>query len=354
MKEKKISVVIGTRPQIIKSQPLISCLKSNKFKIDVIYTGQHYDYQLSKKFFQDLYLVKPDYNLGVGKGSAIQQTSKIILKLEKIFSKTNPDLVIVPGDTTSAIAGAFAASKMKIKLVHLEAGARSNQFYMAEEVNRRMIDHCSDILLAPTKGCLDNLKKESVYGKSYFVGDTMYDLFLKFYAKHNFNSYKKKTNPNQILVTIHRAENIENKKILNKILGVLNSLSKKGFSIIFPIHPHTEQKIKEFGLNFVGNKIPPAGYIDLMKIMAQSKMVMTDSGGLQKEAYWMGKPCVTFRENTEWVETLRVKANFLMPLSKKISIDKIIKISKIKVNPKSSLYGKGMASENISKIIRKI
>ncbi|HUS49443.1 MAG TPA: UDP-N-acetylglucosamine 2-epimerase (non-hydrolyzing) [Candidatus Paceibacterota bacterium] len=353
MKVKKISVVIGTRPQIIKSQPLILSLKS-KFEVDVIYTGQHYDYELSKKFFKDLKLSKPNHNLGVGKGSAIQQISKIILKLEKIFSKSRPDLVIVPGDTTSAVAGAIAASKMKIKLVHLEAGARSNQFYMAEEVNRRIIDHCSDILFAPTKGCLENLKNELVFGESYFVGDTMYDLFLKFYKKHDFASFKKKTKSNQILITIHRAENIENKNNLKKISEIINNLNKKGFSIIFPVHPHTERKIKEFGFDILAKKMPPIGYIDLMKIMAESKLVMTDSGGLQKEAYWMGKPCVTFRENTEWVETLSAKANFLMPLSKKVSIEKIIKISKLKINPKSSLYGKGNASERISQIISRI
>ena len=353
MKVKKISVVIGTRPQIIKSQPLILSLKS-KFEVDVIYTGQHYDYELSKKFFKDLKLSKPNHNLGVGKGSAIQQISKIILKLEEIFSKSRPDLVIVPGDTTSAVAGAIAASKMKIKLVHLEAGARSNQFYMAEEVNRRIIDHCSDILFAPTKGCLENLKNELVFGESYFVGDTMYDLFLKFYKKHDFASFKKKTKSNQILITIHRAENIENKNNLKKISDIINNLNKKGFSIIFPVHPHTERKIKEFGFDILAKKMPPIGYIDLMKIMAESKLVMTDSGGLQKEAYWMGKPCVTFRENTEWVETLSAKANFLMPLSKKVSIEKIIKISKLKINPKSSLYGKGNASERISQIISRI
>ena len=353
MKVKKISVVIGTRPQIIKSQPLILSLKS-KFEVDVIYTGQHYDYELSKKFFKDLKLSKPNHNLGVGKGSAIQQISKIILKLEKIFSKSRPDLVIVPGDTTSAVAGAIAASKMKIKLVHLEAGARSNQFYMAEEVNRRIIDHCSDILFAPTKGCLENLKNELVFGESYFVGDTMYDLFLKFYKKHDFASFKKKTKSNQILITIHRAENIENKNNLKKISEIINNLNKKGFSIIFPVHPHTERKIKEFGFDILAKKMPPIGYIDLMKIMAESKLVMTDSGGLQKEAYWMGKPCITFRENTEWIETLSAKANFLMPLSKKISIERIIKISQLKINPKSSLYGKGNASERISQIISRI
>ncbi len=182
MKIKKISIIVGTRPQIIKSQPLINSLKS-EFKLTIINTGQHYDYELSQKFFNELKIVKPSINLNAQKGSPIQQISKIITKLEQIFSNHRPDLVIIPGDTTSALAGSLAASKSKLKIAHLEAGARSNQFYMEEELNRRIVDHSSNFLFAPTRNCLDNLKKESVFGKAFFVGDTMYDLFLEFKKK---------------------------------------------------------------------------------------------------------------------------------------------------------------------------
>ena len=245
---KDISIIVGTRPQIIKSQPIIHQLKKSKCEVNVINTGQHYDYLLSKKFFHELDIEKPSVNLGIGSGTQIQQISKIIVKLEKYLKKTQPKLVIVPGDTTSALASAIAVSKCGIKLAHLEAGTRSNQFYMAEEVNRRMIDHCSNLLFAPTKNCLQNLKLESIYGNSFFVGDTMYDLFLKFNKKYEFHSIKKSRSHKQILLTIHRAENIRIKENLKKISILVNKLNKNGFQIIFPIHPHTKKKLKEFNL----------------------------------------------------------------------------------------------------------
>jgi len=351
---KDISIIVGTRPQIIKSQPIIHQLKKSKCEINVINTGQHYDYLLSKKFFHELDIEKPSVNLGIGSGTQIQQISEIIVKLEKYLKKTQPKLVIVPGDTTSALASAIAVSKCGIKLAHLEAGARSNQFYMAEEVNRRMIDHCSNLLFAPTKNCLQNLKLESIYGNSFFVGDTMYDLFLKFNKKYEFHSIKKSRNHKQILLTIHRAENIRIKENLKKISILVNKLNKNGFQIIFPIHPHTKKKLKEFNLEINCEKIEPIGYIDLMKLMARSALVITDSGGLQKETYWMGNPCITIRESTEWVETIKEKANFLMSLKKPFSIEKILKISKLKIKPKSYLYGSGKASDKITSIIKKL
>jgi len=183
---KDISIIVGTRPQIIKSQPIIHQLKKSKCEVNIINTGQHYDYLLSKRFFHELDIEKPSVNLGIGSGTQIQQISKIIVKLEKYLKKTQSKLVIVPSDTTSALASAIAVSKCGIKLAHLEAGTRSNQFYMAEEVNRSMIDHCSNLLFAPTKNCLQNLKLESIYGNSFFVGDTMHDLFLKFNKQYEF------------------------------------------------------------------------------------------------------------------------------------------------------------------------
>ncbi len=351
MKIKTISLVLGTRPQIIKSQSLLNQLKKVGFKINVIHTGQHYDYELSRKFFSDLSIVKPSVNLGVGKGTSIQQMAKIILRLENYFKKNLPDLVIVPGDTTSALAAAVAASKCKLKLAHLEAGARSNQFYMEEEINRRLIDHCSDFLFAPTKNCFTNLKNESVFGKSFFVGDTMYDLFLEFNKKYNFKSIKSQK---EVLVTIHRAESIKNKLNLQKICSFINKIHLNGFSINFPIHPHTKKMIKKFGINL---KIKPRnslGYIDLMKNLAKSTFVITDSGGLQKEAYWMGKPCITIRESTEWIETVKEGGNFIFPLSKPFNINSIERISSKKIRPKRSLYGNGNASVKIANIIKKL
>ena len=343
-----ISIIVGTRPQIIKIQPLIEELKKEGFKAQIVNTGQHYDYELSKKFFKELHMPNPSVNLGVGKGTRLEQISKIILRIENYFKKKRPDLVIVPGDTTSAVAAALATTKCGIKLAHLEAGARSNQFFMSEERNRRIIDHCSDLLLAPTKNCLKNLKNESVFGRAYFVGDTMFDLFLRNKEKYNLNGTKNERT--KILVTIHRAENIDHEKNLKKICSIINKLAKN-YELVFPIHPHTRKKIKEYGLKIDVKLIEPVGYLDLMKKLGNSSMVITDSGGLQKEAYWMGKPCITLRESTEWIETIEENANFLFPLSKPFPFNKIEKILKLKFKPKNSLYGNGNASKRIVRIL---
>lgn len=205
---KTISIIVGTRPQIIKTQPLVNSLLKNKYDLTIIHTGQHYDYKLSQNFFKELKIKSPFKNLNVGRGTPLTQISKIIKKLEIFFNSHKPDLVIIPGDATSALASALAASKCGVKFAHLESGARSNQFNMNEEINRRLIDHCSRILFAPTKNCLKNLEKEAVFGKKFFVGDTMYDLFLEQYRKQNIKTLRKNNNTNKVLITIHRAENI--------------------------------------------------------------------------------------------------------------------------------------------------
>jgi len=348
---KRISFIVGTRPQIIKSQPVIKYLLNKKINVEIIHTGQHFDYRLSQIFFDDLQIPKVTKNLNVGKNSAIKQIANIIVKLEKYFKKNKPDLVIIPGDTTSALAASIATSKLKITSAHLEAGARSNQFYMAEEINRRMIDHSSNLLLTPTKNCLNNLKNEHVFGKSYFVGDTMFDLFLDWKKRNKLQNHSNL--PNQIFMTIHRAENIDNKNNLKQICLFINRLSKK-FQITLPMHPHTGNQIKRNNFKINANIISPLRYTDLMKKINDSNLVITDSGGLQKEAYWMQKPCITIRENTEWIETISEKANYLMSISKPFSLKRIEKIGSLKIRTKKSLFGSGKASSNIYNIIKKI
>lgn len=351
---KTISIVVGTRPQIIKSQPVINELKKHGFKIELVNTGQHYDFELSKKIFADLKILKPAINLGIGSGSQLVQISKIITKLEKYFKRKKPDLVIVPGDTSSAIASALATSKCGITLAHLEAGARSNQFNMEEEINRRLIDHCSQILFAPTKNCLKNLEKEAVFGKKFFVGDTMYDLFLEQYRKQNIKTLRKKNSTNKVLITIHRAENIDHYENLRKICKLENKIFDANYEIVFPLHPHTRKNLKKINLKLKTNQTNLLGYTDMLKQLAKSSLVITDSGGLQKEAYWMGKPCITLRDNTEWVETINEHANFLFSLSKKLTLKDIEKISNLRIKPKGSLFGNGKASEKITSIIKKL
>lgn len=351
---KTISIIVGTRPQIIKTQPLVNSLLKNKYDLTIIHTGQHYDYKLSQNFFKELKIKSPFKNLNVGRGTPLTQISKIIKKLEIFFNSHKPDLVIIPGDTTSALAAAIATSKCGIKFAHLEAGTRSNQFYMAEEINRRLIDHCSHILFAPTKNCLINLKKESVFGEKFFVGDTMYDLFVEQYKKQKIDRLNKKNNSNKILITIHRVENIDNKERLRKICKLVNRINDANYEIIFPLHPHTQKNIKKFGFKLKIKKTDVVGYFDMLKLLAISSLVITDSGGLQKESYWMGKPCITLRESTEWTETIKENANFLFPLSKELKIKDIEKISSIKIKPKASLFGNGKASKKIVSVIKKL
>lgn len=350
-KIKTISIIVGTRPQIVKSQPLIKELIKKKFKVEIIHTGQHYDSNLSKIFFKNLQIPIPTKNLKIKPDSPIRQISQIILLLEKHLKQSKPDLVIIPGDTTSAIAGALSASKLKIRLAHLEAGARSNQFYMTEEINRRLIDHCSDILFSPTKNCLKNLQNESVFGKSFFVGDTMLDLFNEWKKQNDFK--KKRLTSQKILITVHRFENIEDLKNLKKISLIINKLSKK-FEIVFPIHPHTHKKLKQNNFKLNAKILSPMNYSDLMNMINAVDLVITDSGGLQKEAFWMNTPCITLRDHTEWIETINEGANILAPLSKPFPYSKIPKLINKKIKPKKNLFGNGKASKRISNILKNL
>lgn len=354
MNIKKISLIVGTRPQIIKSQKLVEELRKNNFDVKIIHTGQHYDFNLSKKFFKEFDLPSPSLNLCIGAGTQSEQIAKIILKLEKLFQKSKPDLVIIPGDTTSAIASAIVSSKCKIKFAHLEAGARSNEFYLSEEINRRLIDHCANFLFAPTKNCFQNLKNEGVLGRKYFVGDTMYDLFLDQVKKHKLQKYKKNIDIKKIFLTIHRNENIENYDRLTKICKFVNELSDNKFEILFPTHPHTKNMIKKFRLKIKADLIQPLNYLESLKCIMNSSLVITDSGGLQKESYWMGKPCITLRDSTEWIETIREKSNFLFSISNLPTIRRIKNIINSKINPKPALFGSGKASIKIVKIIERI
>lgn len=341
----KVTLVVGTRPQIIKSQPLVKELLSKKIKLQIIHTGQHYDYEMSKSFFKELEIKDPDLNLGIKEGSPIQQFSHIIQKLEKPLMNFHPDYVLVPGDTRSALSAGLCASRLGLNLVHIEAGARSNDFTLEEEVNRRIIDQSSKILFAPTKHCLNNLKNEKVLGKSYFTGDSMYDVFLEFQKKLNFKKNKK----NQVLMTIHRMANIENYSKIKRIINLANQITKLGYEIIFPVHPHTEKQLKEFHVS-MGKiiTIKPVNYSKILSLLDESKMMITDSGGLQKEAYWMNTPCITIRKSTEWIETLKKDHNILLDTITDSSLKTITKIlSKKPSFVKTIEFGNGNAAKKM-------
>lgn len=342
-------MIVGTRPQIIKSQPIVKELLSKKITLQIIHTGQHYDYKMSKSFFEELSIKDPDLNLNIKNGTSSKQLSEIISKLEKPLLRFSPDFVLVPGDTRSALGAGLSASRLGIKLAHVEAGARSNDPTLEEEINRRIIDHSSNILFAPTKNCLKNLQNENILGKSYFTGDTMYDVFLEFKNKLKF----KKERKNHVVLTIHRKNNIESKSKMKNIIALANNITKLGYEVIFPVHPHTKKQLKKFdiSLNKI-NTIDPVNYSKMLTLLGQSKMMITDSGGLQKEAYWLNTPSITIRKSTEWIETLG-KNNLLLNDASFISINKIKNILNREISPKKiSEFGNGKAAKKMVLLLR--
>lgn len=350
----KFCLVVGTRPQIIKSQPIVQEILSRGKKLNIIHTGQHYDYQMSKIFFEELKIREPDINLEVKPSSSSNQLAQIIMKLENPLKKLNPDVVLVPGDTRSALGAALCANRLGIKIAHIESGARSMEFSMEEEINRRIIDHCSNILFAPTPGCRNNLLKESVLGDIHFSGDTMYDVFLKF---KKMIILKKSSNNKSVLMTIHRKDNIEDISKIKKIIQLAKKISSKGYDVTFPIHPHTTKKIKSFGLSLAGiNIMEPVKYSKMLQLLSEAKFLLTDSGGLQKEAYWLNTPCVTLRKSTEWIETFEGGHNVLIPRLTDSSFELIMKkLSKNKIKKQKNIkhFGNGMAAKKIVSILLK-
>ena len=346
----KIASIIGARPQFIKLKSIIKNLKKNNIKNLIIHTGQHFDKNMNDIFFSDLRIPKPKYNLKVHSLNRVQMISRISLKLEKILKFEKPDYVILFGDTNSTLAGALTSHFLGIKIIHIEAGLRSLDKSMPEETNRIITDQLSDILFCPTEIAVKNLKKEGFPNKKIFkVGDIMFDLFLefsKFSKKPSFQIDK-----NFILLTIHREKNT-NFLELKKILKRINSI--KGYDIIFPVHPRIKSKIiKKINLNKRIKIIEPQSYINILWLLQNCKLVITDSGGLQKESYFAKKPCLVLRKNTEWMELLKNGSSALFDASKRNINYKLSKLLNKKHNFNKKFYGNGLSSSKIIKIIKK-
>ncbi|WP_406656884.1 UDP-N-acetylglucosamine 2-epimerase (non-hydrolyzing) [Methanolobus sp. ZRKC2] len=354
----KIAIILGTRPEIIKMSPLIR--ECEKLGIDyyILHTGQHYSFEMDKVFFDDLKLPVPKYNLDVGSGLHGEQTAKMISGIEEILIHDTPDVVLVQGDTNTVLAGALAASKMHIKVGHVEAGLRSFDRNMPEEINRVIADHISDYLFAPTENSKKYLLDEGIPGKKIFVtGNTVVDAV---YQNLEISKQTRKTlsslnlkNGEYFLTTVHRAENTDKKERLSSILKGFEQIYQAfKLPIIFPAHPRTVKMTNEFGLEIPeGTKvIDPVGYLDFLQLEGSAKLILTDSGGLQEEGCILGVPCITLRDNTERPETVDVGANTIAGVNGNIAqLAKKMTASGVKWdNP----YGNGnTAALTINKIL---
>jgi UDP-N-acetylglucosamine 2-epimerase len=316
--------------------------------------------QAFPSFFEEFELPDPKVNLEVGSGSHAYQTGEIMLRLERYLVENAYSLVLIPGDTNSALAGALTSVKLGIPVAHIEAGARCYDMGMAEEINRRLIDHCSKLLFAPTSKCKKNLEKESVTGEIHLTGDTMYDVFLKFKDKADRSNILERLElPDKEygLLTLHRAENVDNPIRLRNIIKGIQEANTK---IIFPIHPRTANRLREFNIPLNQSKIKPiepVGYIDMLKLLKHAKLVLTDSGGLQKEAFWSQTPCITLRDSTEWVETVEAGVNQIVGADPNKVAQAIKEVEekygeiKEKFTKTTNPFGDGQAARRIVKAI---
>jgi UDP-N-acetylglucosamine 2-epimerase (non-hydrolysing) len=367
LEKVNVALILGARPQIIKSMPFIRLSNEDKqVKLSIIHTGQHYNYEMTKVFFEEFSLPEPAVNLKVGSGSHAQQTAKMMTRLEPFLQKQKPDLVVVPGDTNSTLAGALTAAKLNIPVAHIEAGARSYDNRMPEEINRRLTDHCSTLLFTATENCSRNLLKEGISKDSInLVGDTMYDVLLQQLPKAERTAVldqldvKTKT---YALLTLHRQENVDSLEKLKRILDAIVKLKK--LVVIFPLHPRTRKQLRSFNLYTKLKEqkhvklIEPVSYLENISLIKNANFVMTDSGGVQKEAFWLKTPCITLRENTEWVETVQLGANYLVGSN----TERIVKTAEEIIENEEELckkleklpnpFGDGCTSQKILKIIK--
>jgi UDP-GlcNAc3NAcA epimerase len=356
---KKIVTIIGARPQFVKASAVSRALLNGQgIEEIIIHTGQHYDQNMSAVFFQEMEIPEPRYNLEVNGTSHGAMTGRMLEKIEKVLLDEKPHLVMVYGDTNSTLAGALAARKLNIPLAHVEAGLRSFKMTMPEEINRILTDRISDLLFCPTEKAVSNLENEGFrqfYCQIYQVGDVMYDSAL-YYANQ---AEKKSEIINRldlqhkpfVLCTIHRQENTDDIANLKSIIHALNQLSHE-ITVVLPLHPRTRKIIQQHAIVTEFETIDPVGYFDIIGLLKNCRLVITDSGGMQKEAYFFGKHCITLREETEWVELTEHGYNILVGVNEKKITDAFqLRVNEQFVN-KQSLYGDGNASQKITRLIQ--
>jgi UDP-N-acetylglucosamine 2-epimerase (non-hydrolysing) len=356
----KIAIVIGTRPEIIKMAPVIDEIKKRDIDFTLIHTGQHYDHEMSDQFFLDLELPTPHYNIGVGSGSHAEQTASMMQGIEEVLITEKPDILMVQGDTNAVLAGSLVASKLHIPVGHVEAGLRSFDKTMPEEINRMVADVCSQLYYVPTEESAVNLIVEGINPKKVIItGNTVVDACsrnLKIAEKSSEVLSQIGDAENILTLTMHRAENVDNPERLRNITQAL--MEMEDVTIVFPVHPRTLKNLEEFGIySKLRQKdhiklIKPVGYLDFLLLLSKSLMVMTDSGGIQEEAITLNVPCMTLRYNTERPETVSAGGNILVGSDK----EKILETAKIilediktreKMKNASNPYGDGKSSQKI-------
>ena len=347
----KILTVVGARPQFVKAAAVSRILRETHTEV-LVHTGQHYDERMSEVFFRELGIPEPDYNLEVGSAGHSVQTGEMLIRMEPIFEKEKPDWVLVYGDTNSTLAGALVASKLHIPVAHVEAGLRSFNREMPEEINRVLTDHVSQLLFCPAQKAAENLKLEGVTSGVHVVGDVMYDAVLR----HSDAAEKKSSildllelKPKQyLLATVHRASNVDDTA---KLLNILETFSMLGETVVFPVHPRTRKAIETAGFSVGENVklVEPVGYLDMLWLEKNARMILTDSGGVQKEAYWFATPCATLREETEWVETVESGWNVVVGIERERIMDSVRNFSIPASRP--NLFGDGDASRKIVRLL---
>ena len=350
----KIASIVGARPNFIKLAPVDKELQRQGLDHIIIHTGQHYNYEMDRVFFDDMGIPSPDYHLGIGSGSHGFQTGEMLKKVEEALIAEKPEAAIVYGDTNTTLAGGLAAAKLHIKCAHIEAGLRSYDKDMPEEINRVLVDHCSDLLLCPTQTAADNLKKEGLTENVYLVGDVMVDAQRDCQRiaaeKSQILKSLKLEDRDYFLATVHRASNTDDKNNLAAIAMALEALG----DVVFPCHPRTEKYLKDFGLwkhlTERINVIKPVGYLDMLLLEKNAQKIITDSGGVQKEAYFFAVPCLTLRRETEWIETVETGWNRLVG----DDLASIVGLAR-DFRPTGSLpplFGDGHAAERIAALLK--
>jgi UDP-GlcNAc3NAcA epimerase len=351
----RIATIIGNRPQFVKAAAVSRLLREAHDEV-IVHTGQHYDDDLSKVFFDELGIPAPDRELGAGSGSNTEQTARILGALEPVLRELEPDLALVYGDTNSTLAGSLAAALAGISLGHVEAGMRSFDRTMPEELNRVLTDHSSDLLLCSTQTAVANLRREQAVGEAHLVGDVMADVSLAFRdiaAERSTVLADLGLEPGAyVAVTAHRAGNVDRPDRLVRLVELLEALpGATGLAVVFPIHPRTRARLE--GTLLLERLhdvmvIPPLGYLDFLELARHTRAILTDSGGVQKEAYLLGVPCVTLRDTTEWVETVDAGWNTLVDLDRDAALAALDRSPPVE---RPELYGGGRAAERIRDVL---